>query len=310
MVEETLRWYLPYEAPMALQGFAWFARDRVYNRLPRQFPKPFRPEVEALATNTAGGQVRFRTDSRRVAVRVKLAGEHGMDHMPATGQCGFDCYAGEPFAQHYCATARFNRGTTEYESLLLQAPDRQPRYVTLNFPLYQGVQEVLVGLETDAQLLPPPPYADDRPVIVYGTSITQGGCASRPGMAYTNILSRRMNRPFINLGFSGNGRGDPEVAEAIAEIPHPAGFVLDYEGNARMEALRNTLPNFIATLRAAHPKTPILVLTCIRFARELIDPSHEQTRLQARDFQQGVVAQLNALQEMDDLKEIIDLISS
>lgn len=294
MTEDTFRWHLPYEAPMQLAGFAWFEKDRVYNRLPRNFRKPFREPVEELATNTAGGQVRFQTDSPQVAVRAKLRGPHNMDHMPATGQCGFDCYVGEPGAQQFVGITRFDRAADQYECIVMDAPERAMRNITINFPLYQGVEEVHIGLAPDAQLLPPPPYVDDRPVVVYGTSITQGGCASRPGMLHTNILSRWSNRPFINLGFSGNGKGDPEVAEAMAEIPNPAGYVLDYEANAKLEGLQNTLENFIATLRAAHPRTPILVTSRPRFAGEWINPEARTAREKARDFQRDTVARLTA----------------
>jgi len=294
MTEETFRWHLPYEAPMHLAGFAWFAKDRVYNRLPRNYAKPFRPDVEYLATNTAGGQIRFRTDSPQVSLRVKLTEPHAMDHMPATGEAGFDCYVGEPRAQQFVGTTRFDRSQDHYESIVMSAPEREMRNITLNFPLYKGVEEVLVGLAPDAQILPPPPYADERPVVVYGTSITQGGCANRPGMLHTNILSRWSNRPYINLGFSGNGKGDPEVAEAMAEISTPAGYVLDYEANAGQEGLENTLVNVIATLRAAHPETPILVVSRPRFAGEFINPEGVRSREKARDFQRDTVARLTA----------------
>jgi len=294
MTDDTFRWRQPYEAPMQLAGFAWFPKDRVYNRLPRNFGKPFRPDVEYLAANTAGGQIRFQTDSPRVAVRVKLKEAHNMDHMPATGQCGFDCYAGAPGDQHFCGVARFDRAADHYESIVMSAPDRKLRAITLNFPLYQAVEEVLVGLAPDAQVLLPPPYVDDRPVIVYGTSVTQGGCACRPGMLFTNILSRWSNRPYINLGFSGNGRGDPEVAEAIADVPNPGGCVLDYEANAGQEGLENTLDAFIAILRAAHPQTPILVVSRIPFAGELLDPEVVSAREKSRDFQRDTVARLQS----------------
>jgi len=294
MTEETFDWRLPYEAPMQLAGFAWFAKDRVYNRLPRNFGKPFRDPVEELAAHRAGGQIRFQTDSPRVAVRVKLKGAHNMDHMPASGQCGFDCYAGEPGAQHFCGTSRIDRSLDQYEAAVMNVPDRKMRAVTLNFPLYQGVDEVLVGLAPDAQILQPPPYADERPVIVYGTSITQGGCASRPGMLHTNILSRWSNRPYINLGFSGNGKGEPELAEAIAEIQNPGGYVLDYEANAGLDGIKSTLDPFIAILRAAHPKTPILVVSRTRFAAEWLNPEALAAREQARDFQLDTVDRLQS----------------
>ncbi|NLO72779.1 MAG: hypothetical protein GX100_01545 [candidate division WS1 bacterium] len=290
MSDSEFTWYAPTDSPFDLQGFAWFERDRVYNRLPRNFPKPFRPELENLALNTAGGQIRFRTDSAQVAVRVTLIAPPAMGHMPATGQAGFDCYVGELGRQRYAGVTRFDVQLSSYESVLMQAPDRDMRSLTLNFPLYQGVQEVLVGLEPDAQLLPPLPYPDPRPVIVYGTSITQGGCASRPGMAYTNLLSRWLQRPFINLGFSGNGRGDAEIAEALAEIPNPAAYVLDYQANAGLEGLQATLDPFLDILRSAHASVPVLVVSRIRYAAEMLDPAVEQARQQASDFQAEVVA--------------------
>jgi lysophospholipase L1-like esterase len=130
-------------------------------------------------------------------------------------------------------------------------------------------------------------------VIVYGTSITQGGCASRPGMAYTNILSRRLQREVINLGFSGNGRGEPELAHLLAEIPRPGLFLLDYEANTpSTEDFRRTLPAFIGILRAAHPTVPILLVSQIRFAPEAAFPARGATRLERRAFQQELVADL------------------
>ena len=115
-------WHDPTAPPFALAGFAWFARERIYRRLPKQFRHPFPEGVELLANNTAGGQIRFQTDSPRVAVRVKLTEAHNMDHMPATGQCGFDCYVGPPRAQRYCGTTRFDRAATEYESCVMNLP--------------------------------------------------------------------------------------------------------------------------------------------------------------------------------------------
>jgi hypothetical protein len=294
MTEVAYRWYQPYEAPLALAGFAWFARDRVYNRMPRNFAKPFREDVEYLATNTAGGQIRFQTDSPTIKLKVKLAGEHNMDHMPATGQCGFDIYLGDPGQQRFAGVTRGDRAATEFETVLNNVSRQWLRNVTINMPLYQGVESVQVGLEEGAQVLAPPPYADNRPVVVYGTSITQGGCACRPGMLHTNILSRAMNRPFINLGFSGNGRGEPEVAEALASIADPAGYVLDYEANAGLEGLQNTLTNFIDILRAAHPKTPILVVSAIPYASDSYDAGTQENHAKTRALQRGEVERRQA----------------
>ncbi len=167
---------------------------------------------------------------------------------------------------------------------------------TLNFPLFNGVHEILIGLNRDASVRPPPAYRLDQPVVVYGTSITHGGCASRPGSCYTNILSRRLNVPFINLGFSGSGKGEPEVAKAVASIRDPSLFVLDYEGNSGLEGLQQTLANFIAILRAKHKRIPILVVSKIRFAQEALksEPELQRSREMCKAFQKGMVMKLRA----------------
>jgi hypothetical protein len=252
---------------------------------------PLPEAVDGLANHTAGGQVQFRTDSKRLAIRVQLAGRADMNHMPATGQCGFDCYIGEPTRQLYRSSSKYDIARTDYELEMYNFPTSTMHTVTLNFPLYQGVKEVLIGLEPDAGVQPPPPYADDRPIVVYGTSITQGGCASRPGMAYTNILSRKLDRPFVNLGFSGSGRGEPEVAHTIAAMPPtPACFVLDYEANASAnQQLQRTLGGFIDILREKHPETPILIVSRIRFAGENFSESEARGRLERLDFQRRTV---------------------
>jgi lysophospholipase L1-like esterase len=292
--EETdLRWLSPGEAPLRLSGFPWFREERKYRRLPVQPSHPIRPEVDALANSTAGGQIAFRTDSSKLAVRVVLAGKAGMYHMPATGQCGFDLYAGAPGEQlKYVATSRYDHTQTEYEAVLFTFPQRELREVTLNFPLYQGVREVWVGIEPDAEVAAPTPYRSGRKVIVYGTSITQGGCASRPGMAYTNILSRRIPLEFVNLGFSGNGKGEPELARIIAQIEDPALLALDYEANVGVDQMRDTLPEFIRIYRETHPHVPILVISRIRYARDRFEPALLQKRLEMRRIESETVEAL------------------
>lgn len=267
--DKSLRWLSPLRQPFRIEGFAWLAQEGKYRRLPSAPAHPLPPAVDMLANCTAGGQIRFRTNSSRLAIKVKLTGSGNMYHMPATGQCGFDCYIGEPGSQRFLATARFDPAKDEYESQFYDWTEKRDLCVTLNFPLYQGVEEVWIGVDPDADLRAAPAFASDKPVVLYGTSILQGGCASRPGTAYTNILSRSIPLQFLNLGFSGNGKGEPEVARTIAEIADPALFVLDYEANVdTVEKMAETLPAFIGILRERHPDVPILVVSKIRFAME------------------------------------------
>ena len=291
----ALQWHSPRKAPFHLTGFAWFNEEGIYRRLPRKPQRGLPEAVDYLANNTAGGQIRFQTDSTKLSVRAKLSAPAGMVHMPATGQCGFDCYIGPPAQQRYLSTTKYDVKADRYDCSLFDLPTAELRNITLNFPLYQGVEEVEIGLNPDAKILPPPPYALTHPVVIYGTSITQGGCATRPGMLYSNILSRRLNVEFINLGFSGSGKGEPELAHLMAEIKNPAMLVIDNEANVPVFAdHRRTLPEFIRILRAAHPSVPMLVISRIRFAGENFNPKVGADRIERRDFQRQTVQEFAA----------------
>lgn len=301
--EPELEWHLPHAEPLRLAGFAWFEQDGLYRRMPKAPAEPLPDAVDGLAHCTAGGQTAFRTDSPVVAVRVKLRAPANMDHMPATGQCGFDAYLqmqsedGAPARQRFVGVARFKTKDQEYTAKLFTAPEDDEaaapnglRAFTLNFPLYQGVDEVHVGLAKGARVEAPAPWALPRPVVVYGTSITQGGCAARPGMAYTNILSRMLNVEFVNLGFSGSGKGEPEVARTIASIPDPQMLVLDYEANAMgTEKYGASLPVFVEILRAKHPTVPLLIVSRIQLTSQQISAAKRADAEARRAFQQGLV---------------------
>jgi hypothetical protein len=297
--ENGLVWHMPYEEPFKLAGFYWFDQDKVYRRFPVKPPFPLPEGVEGLSWCTAGGQIKFRTDSGKISIRAKLRDAGAMDHMAQTGMSGFDLYAGEPCKETFYSVTRFQCGATEFTYELFNCDVRKLRNFTINFPLYKGVNEVMIGLQDGAKLEAPPAYRIKKPVVVYGTSITQGGCASRPGSCCTNILSRRLNVPFINLGFSGSGRGEPDVAGNISLIEKPAMLVLDYEANCvNYELFKKTLPEFIAILRSAHKKTPILVISKNRYGQEALDnepdnkSDRKKFREQCKELQQKLVKKL------------------
>ena len=136
----------------------------------------------------------------------------------------------------------------------------------INFPLYNGVEELSVGLDEDASVLPPVPLPVKKPVVIYGTSITQGGSATRPGSAFTNQLSRRLQVEFLNFGFSGNGQNDPEAAELLAEIEDPAMIVIDSEANSvSAQLVLERVPRFLEILREKHPLVPIVIVTKVPY---------------------------------------------
>ena len=284
---EGIAWFDPRVAPFQLSGFPWIDQDQVFRRLPLNPDWEIRAPVDSLANCTAGGQIRFRTDSDKLLLRVELRQPSGMYHMPATGQSGFDLYIGEPGKEQYLATTRFAAKAGEYEVALFGG-DKRMRSFTLNFPLYNGVNSVELGVVAGATVSAPKKLPRSGRVVVYGTSITQGGCAARPGMAYPNILSRRLGMEFVNLGFSGNGRGEPALANLICQIEAKSLVILDYQANAG-ESIRETLDPFVDVIRGVHPELPILIVSKILYASELNDDKRMRAARDLARFQLNLV---------------------
>lgn len=216
--------------------------------------------------------LRFRSDAKEIRIRAKLGHISRMDHMAMVGSMGFDLYIGTGTEKRYFRSSRIDFSKDDYEVCLFgPVKERKMREFTIHFPLYSGVDEFSIGLDVGAKTEEPTPWKDPRPVVMYGTSIQQGGCASRPGMCHTNRLSRLLNRPFLNYAFSGSGRGEPEAARLLAEVEDPAMYILDYDANTSPEQQVTSLPAFIDILREKHPDTPILLVSRIYFAYESLD---------------------------------------
>lgn len=285
-------WHSPLQSPFVITGFPWLKLDLRYRRLPLEPSFKLPDAVNHLANHTAGGQIRFRTNSPRLSLRVRLSNPADMYHMAPSGQCGFDCYEELGGKLLYRSTTVLSPKNPEYEAVLFQDGSDEMRTILLNFPLYQGVEEVSIGLMPDSLVQAPPSLGKGR-IMVYGTSITQGACASRPGMCYTNVLSRRLNREFINLGFSGSGKGEPELSQLIATISDPSCLVLDYEANSvSPELYAKTLPEFIRIYREEHPKIPILVLSRIVFAKQPFDAAAREAQQTRKKMQIELVQSL------------------
>ena len=262
-------WHGAGEPEFRLGGLP-FRSGGNFRRLP-ELPEGAIPEaVDNLAWYTSGATLAFKTDSANICLRVKLFSAQLMDHMTAICRRGFDLYTGGPGNWKFCGVTRFPAQETDYSVILVRdLPREGMREFLLEFPLYCGVDSVEIGLDSAAKVAPPTPWSGGGRVVFYGTSITQGGCASRPGMCLTSLLSRKWNREVVNLGFSGSGRGEPEVLELVASVPDPAMFVLDYVVNAGAVKFRETLPEAIDIIRARHRETPVVLLTPMHLAREL-----------------------------------------
>ncbi len=285
---DSIVWFDPRKSPFILVGFEWIKQDSVFRRLPLNSKWVIPKEVDALANQTAGGQIRFKTNSNRILIKVQLSEKSGMYHMPATGQSGFDLYVHDGGVQRYLKTTRFDHDTIQYQAELYNNSENKLHNFTINFPLYNGVKSVLVGLEKEALLKAPKPFNFSGKILIYGTSITQGGCVSRPGMLFSNILSRKLNVEFVNLGFSGNGKGEPELAHLINQVSNKQLVILDYEANAN-KTIKNTLAEFVDILRQSHALIPILIVSKTRFANEPFGHFKYERLISNRDFQKEFV---------------------
>jgi hypothetical protein len=163
----------------------------------------------------------------------------------------------------YYNSARFNISKDSYVAEMFRFTKKKTRTVVLNFPLYVGVRYVLVGIDEDAVIERSDFLKPGKKNVFYGTSITQGGFASRPGMAYTNILSRLLKEECVNLGFSANGKGDAIVAECMAQMGATC-FILDYVANCSVELYKETLLTFIRILKNKKPHVPVFVVLVLR----------------------------------------------
>ena len=275
--DTEFRWHSVDEEGFRLSGFAFRAPGGPFRRMPDAPEGTYSPGVTALSRHTSGGELAFRTDSTRLAVRVRLVDTTRMYHMALTGCAGFDFYLGPPGEHRFVGVPHFGADAKSYELELLSFPLRKGvmREWRVFFPLYGGVAEFALGLDPDARIEAPTPWRDPRPVIVYGTSVTQGGCASRSGMSPTNILSRRWNVPVLNFGFSGSGMGEPEVIEALLRVENPRLFILDYIGNAGFERFRRTIGPALDAIRAKYPRVPVALATTLRRNATLLLPEQQ-----------------------------------
>lgn len=265
------------KVPFSLHGLYQPQEPGPFRRLPDAVAEATSPGVQALYTNTAGGRVRFATDSPYVAIRVRMPGVCHMSHMPLLGSAGFDLYLDRPAQgdSRYIASFMPPMDMTDgYESIhSFGAPAL--RYMTIHFPTYSPVSDVQIGVAQGSVLAEGMPYRPLPPIVYYGSSITQGGCVSRPGNTYQSIISRRLRVDHINLGFSGNGRAEPAIVSHMASMSMSA-FVSDYDHNAPdADYLRATHERMYRAIRGAHPDIPYVMLSRPDF---LFDPTCPERR--------------------------------
>lgn len=239
-------------------GQAWSGLDRPYDRLPARAKEKVRPELWILSTNSSGLAIYFSSNTTSISVRWNLRYDTYLPHMAATGTKGIGLYTWKEGKWQFVNCGRPSGKTNESE--LISGMDPEWKEFLLYLPLYDGIDSLFIGIKPGAEIkIPEDNRFTGKPIVFYGTSITQGGCASRPGMAYTSIIGRKLGREVINLGFSGNGRLEPEIAELINEID-AACYVIDCLPNlGSKQVLERTVP-FIKLLKDVHPGIPVLLI--------------------------------------------------
>lgn len=285
----SIAWRNALEEPFALSGFPWRPSGGRLFRLPETVTGEMVPrDLLYLANHTSGGAIRFRCDSPLLLIRYRLTCGSDMNHMPRSGSCGFDLYedAGTP-GERFAGAVQPSRDEVDGapgERLFFREEHAEMRDWMLNLPLYSGVEQLEIGVAPGSVILPPRPHRLTKPVLFYGSSITQGGCAGRPGNSYAAMLCRALDAPLVNLGFSGNARGETAIADAIAGL-ELAAFVYDYDYNAPdADWLCRTHEPFFRRIRIAQPELPILLLSrCSR-------PEPGRRDVVRRTFEQAVAA--------------------
>lgn len=252
------------QAPFSLEGLPFFEENgRIFYRLPRTFTeKEVNKGALELGWHTAGVHVRFRSDSPEIMVRSKLQRSCDMNHMPRAGSAGFDsCFRAPGKKMMYNKTIQPDPGQKEVNAICGLNDTGKVCDWIINLPLYGGVEKLEIGIKAGSRLLAPKAHKVQKPVLFYGSSITQGGCASRPGNSYSSMLCRAVDAQEINWGFSGSGRGEIAVAHAIGKLDLAA-FVMDYDHNApTVEHLQNTHEVFFKAVRAGNPELPVVFVS-------------------------------------------------
>ena len=275
MPEGEIDWYDVKD--IGVEGKGWTDTKRYFDRLPSKAQGMVREAVWNLSRHSAGMCMRFVSDSPNIYVRYSLYLERlAMSHMPATGVSGLDLYGNDDQGiDRWVAVVRPDK--KEIETAIAKDLALGSRRYTLYLPLYNGVDSLEVGIpkgESFEALAP----RKEKPILFYGTSIMHGACASRPGMAFPAILGRRLRRPTINLGFSGNGRMEAEIAALLAE-QDPCAYVIDCLPNMNETTVSERTVPLVKKLREAHDQTPILLVEDRSFTNTPFFPqrkSHHQ----------------------------------
>ena len=249
-----------------LEGFAWHDENNNFHRLPERIYPELREDLICVANNSAGGVIRFKTNSKSIALRCSYEAMRDSSGMPNSAESGFDLYRKDADGLNFVVNIRPEPGEEilDMTADVKSHTDETEEYY-LYMPVYSAVKELEIGFEPGSIAEP----AEQRPlserVVFYGSSITNGGCTSRPGMTYPAVFCREFDTQAVNLGFSGNALGEAVIADEISRLDC-ALIVVEYDHNNTLEGLKETHEPFIRHIRKNNKNVPIIVASRVVYA--------------------------------------------
>jgi lysophospholipase L1-like esterase len=284
---DRVNWIQVNNDNFVLKGGLFFKENKSFHRLPKTIET--RPNLIALGKHSSGIYFDFKTNSTAISLKVDILSKAYMAHMAATGQNGFDLYFKNKGKWIFLATTKVN-----FESYALTLiKDLKPalREYRLYFPLYNEVKDIYLGIDEDASIKKI--ASKEERIVFYGTSITQGGCATRPGINYTSLLGRKLNLEAINFGFSGNCHLDKAMLDILKEIKNMKYLILEPESNLTNEMLEEKLPPFLKELKNSLKKTEIILISAFPQPVTLIKDEAKENYLKRKEFQKQLCLDLN-----------------
>lgn len=257
--KKDIVFYDTLNTPFEINGLIY--ENGKFRRMPEETAKGVTESVHILHAHTAGGRVRFKTNSPYIAINSEMGYLHKMSRFAMTGSLGFDMYIKYDDGDRYCKTfippIDINDGYTS----IIELETAEDREITINFPLYSEVTRLYIGVSDKSYIEKPSEFKIKKPIVFYGSSITQGCSASRPGTSYESIIARRFNSDYINLGFSGSAGAEKEIADYIKKLDMSI-FVYDYDHNApSIEFLTDTHERMFKIIREENPDLPVVMMS-------------------------------------------------
>lgn len=274
-------WHDVRQPPFCLYGFYEPLSEPIFRRVPADIAEATSEGVSKLCQESAGGRVRFSTDSPYIAIRAKFRAVGRSSHLTLVSTSGFDLYVDGEFGSRFIKEFRMPYDMTDSYEQIVQLGEGNMCAFTINFPVHAVVESLQIGLKPDAALGEGKPYREGKPVVIYGSSIVHGTAASRPGLIYPTIISRELNIDVQNLGFSGKAKAEPAIARWMATLPMSI-FVCDYDHNApNPEYLAETHYPLYEIIRKKNPDLPYVMITRPNY---WTCPKHQEAILRRRDI--------------------------